>query len=140
MGLSVYPIVARQRLSKHVPAATKNCCRLCFLCGPCRIKGKEAISSSNNFLFFYSSLLIPLVAVCYAHSRAHVHTHIHIYVYTAANDNTIPPQVRNQKSCPSSSKFISSGCCPISTQVLLFPHIYYVDSVGRCYVQTKRAL
>jgi hypothetical protein len=32
------PIVARQRLGKHVPAATKNCRRR-FLCGPCRIRG-----------------------------------------------------------------------------------------------------
>jgi hypothetical protein len=32
--LSVYPIVARQRLGKHAPAATKNWRR--FLCGPCQ--------------------------------------------------------------------------------------------------------
>jgi hypothetical protein len=30
---------ARQRLSKHVLAATKNCSTCSFLCGPCRIKG-----------------------------------------------------------------------------------------------------
>jgi hypothetical protein len=41
VGLSVYPtIVAKQRLGKHVPAATKVCSRRRFLCGTCRIKGK----------------------------------------------------------------------------------------------------
>jgi hypothetical protein len=36
----VYPhIVARQRLCKHVPAATNNCWR-CLLCVPCRVKEK----------------------------------------------------------------------------------------------------
>jgi hypothetical protein len=45
VGLSVYPpIVARQRLAEHVPAATKNSWRRRFLCGPCSIKGKYAIS------------------------------------------------------------------------------------------------
>jgi hypothetical protein len=40
------PIVARQRLGKHVPAATlhmqqyKNCWTRRFLCGPCHMKGK----------------------------------------------------------------------------------------------------
>jgi hypothetical protein len=29
--------VARQFLGKHVPAATKNCWRRHFLCGPCRV-------------------------------------------------------------------------------------------------------
>jgi hypothetical protein len=39
MGLPVYPpIFGTQRLGKHVPAATKNCWRRRFLCGPCRIK------------------------------------------------------------------------------------------------------
>jgi hypothetical protein len=38
---TVYPpIVARQRLGKHVPTATKNCWGRRFLCGPCRIKCK----------------------------------------------------------------------------------------------------
>jgi hypothetical protein len=32
--------VARQQLGKDVAAATKNCWRRRFLCGPCRIKGK----------------------------------------------------------------------------------------------------
>jgi hypothetical protein len=41
VGLSVYvSIVARQRLGKHVPAATKNCWRCIFLYGPSRIEGK----------------------------------------------------------------------------------------------------
>jgi hypothetical protein len=41
VGMYVYPlIVARQRLSKHVPTTMKNCCRRCFLCSACRIKGK----------------------------------------------------------------------------------------------------
>jgi hypothetical protein len=32
VGVSVYsPIVARQRLGKHVPAAANNCCRRSFL-------------------------------------------------------------------------------------------------------------
>jgi hypothetical protein len=40
-SLSVYPpIVARQRLGKHVPASTKNCRRRRFLCGPFHIKWK----------------------------------------------------------------------------------------------------
>jgi hypothetical protein len=41
MDLSVYLlIVARQRFGEHVLAATKNCWRRHFLCGPCRIKVK----------------------------------------------------------------------------------------------------
>jgi hypothetical protein len=32
---------------------TKNCWTPRFLCGPCRIKGKLAINSSQNFLFHY---------------------------------------------------------------------------------------
>jgi hypothetical protein len=41
VGLSVHPsIVARQRLAKHVPAATGNCWRRRFLYGPCSVKGK----------------------------------------------------------------------------------------------------
>jgi hypothetical protein len=31
-------------------AATRNCWTSRFLCGPCRIKGKQAISSSQNIL------------------------------------------------------------------------------------------
>jgi hypothetical protein len=37
---SVYPLVVASQRLKHVPAATKNCWRLRFLCSPCRIKGK----------------------------------------------------------------------------------------------------
>jgi hypothetical protein len=49
---SVYPfIVARQRLGKIIPAVRKNCWSCRFLCGPCRIKRNQAISSSQNFLF-----------------------------------------------------------------------------------------
>jgi hypothetical protein len=44
-GLSLYPpIVARQRLGKHVSAATKNCWRRRFLCGLC---------SPQNFSFYF---------------------------------------------------------------------------------------
>jgi hypothetical protein len=40
----MYPlIVARQRLSKHVPSAIKNCWRYCFLYGSCRIKVKRPL-------------------------------------------------------------------------------------------------
>jgi hypothetical protein len=47
VGLSVYlPVVARQRLGKHVPTTTKNCWKRRFLCGPCL--RKQAISSSQN--------------------------------------------------------------------------------------------
>jgi hypothetical protein len=42
------PIVARKRPGKHIPTATKNCWRRYFLCGPCHIKRKYAISSSQN--------------------------------------------------------------------------------------------
>jgi hypothetical protein len=49
-SVCVSSIVARRRLGKHVPAATNNSCRLRFLCGACRIKGKQAIISSQNFL------------------------------------------------------------------------------------------
>jgi hypothetical protein len=54
VGLSVYlPIVARQWLSKHVPVAMKNCWRHCFLCSPCHVKAKSAISSLQNFVIYY---------------------------------------------------------------------------------------
>jgi hypothetical protein len=47
LSLSLYrPIVARQRLGKHVPGV---------LCCPCRIKGKQAISSAEDFLFLILS-------------------------------------------------------------------------------------
>jgi hypothetical protein len=53
MGIHDYPaIVATQRLSKHIPVATKNCCRGRFLCSSYRIKGNYAIISSKNVLFF----------------------------------------------------------------------------------------
>jgi hypothetical protein len=48
-------IIARQRLDKNVTAATtthvtkKICWMRHFLCGPCRIKGKQASSSSQSF-------------------------------------------------------------------------------------------
>jgi hypothetical protein len=47
------PIVARQQHGKDVLAAMKNCWRHRFLCGPCCVKGKQAISSSQNFVFKY---------------------------------------------------------------------------------------
>jgi hypothetical protein len=52
------PIVARQRFGKNVTAATntqeqqKSYWTHRLLYEPCRIKGKQAISSSQNFLFF----------------------------------------------------------------------------------------
>jgi hypothetical protein len=59
---SVYTLlVARQRLGKHAPAATKNYWRRRFLCGPCRVKRKYVISSSQNFLFPF----ILLKSNCY---------------------------------------------------------------------------
>jgi hypothetical protein len=41
------------RLCKDVPAATKNCWKRHFLCGPYRIAGKQTISSSQAFLFIF---------------------------------------------------------------------------------------
>jgi hypothetical protein len=50
-------IVARQRLCKGPLIVLKQW--LCFLCGPYRVKRKEAISSSQNFLFVvYLMILI----------------------------------------------------------------------------------
>jgi hypothetical protein len=58
----VYPlIVARQRLSKHVHAATRNCWRRRLLCGPCRIKGKYVINTFQNF--FLSFLFTDTVSI-----------------------------------------------------------------------------
>jgi hypothetical protein len=37
-GSEYPPLVFRQRLGKHFPAAKKNCRRRRFLCGPCRIR------------------------------------------------------------------------------------------------------
>jgi hypothetical protein len=45
-------------LLKHVPAAKKNYWRRRFLCCPYGIKGKKAISSSQNFLFNSSYNLV----------------------------------------------------------------------------------
>jgi hypothetical protein len=48
----VYPaIAARQFLVKNIPAARKDCWRRRFPCDPCRIKLKQAINSSQKFLF-----------------------------------------------------------------------------------------
>jgi hypothetical protein len=59
VSLYVYPdMVARQWLGMHVPKATKNCLRRRFLCGPCYIKRKWAISSSHKLLFLLISLNI----------------------------------------------------------------------------------
>jgi hypothetical protein len=58
VDVCVSPIVARQRLGKHVPAATKNSWRRRFLCGSCRIKGTWAIGSSQNFLFNLSGPIL----------------------------------------------------------------------------------
>jgi hypothetical protein len=49
-GLPLYlAVVVRPLLSKNVPAAM-NCWRRSFLCGPCRMKEKFAISS-QKFMF-----------------------------------------------------------------------------------------
>jgi hypothetical protein len=47
--MCIPPIVARQRLDKHV-AATRNCWRCRFLCGVC-VVSYQAINSFQNFLF-----------------------------------------------------------------------------------------
>jgi hypothetical protein len=51
---AVYPpIVATQRLGKHLSAATMNY-RICrFLRGLCHVKAKLSFSSSQNFLFHH---------------------------------------------------------------------------------------
>jgi hypothetical protein len=50
MSLSVYhPNISRQRLGKHIPEETKNWWRSHFPCYPCRTKGRNDISSSQNF-------------------------------------------------------------------------------------------
>jgi hypothetical protein len=56
MGLSLYPpIVARQWLCKHVPAATKNCWKRRFLCGPCRIKeGRRLVLPRTSCCFDFN--------------------------------------------------------------------------------------
>jgi hypothetical protein len=44
VGLYYYtPIVARQQINKNVTRAS-------FICGPCRKKGQQAISSHQNLL------------------------------------------------------------------------------------------
>jgi hypothetical protein len=49
---SVYsPIVARQRLAKHVPTATNTCWMCRFPWDPCRIEVKQAIGSSHSSLY-----------------------------------------------------------------------------------------
>jgi hypothetical protein len=53
-------VVARQRLSNHVPATMKNYWRRRFLRGPCRIKGEQAISSSQNSLFLFAQRMTTL--------------------------------------------------------------------------------
>jgi hypothetical protein len=45
------PIVARQRLGKNRLIVSRQ--RLRLLCGPCLVKGKWAISSSQNFMFAF---------------------------------------------------------------------------------------
>jgi hypothetical protein len=77
----VPPIVASQRLAKHVPVAKKAHSTIeelfdaSFICGPCRVKGKYAISSSQNFLLIMkllccslSSIIFNLVSVSEANS------------------------------------------------------------------------
>jgi hypothetical protein len=53
VGLCV-PLSLRGSASvKTFPRQRKNCWTLSFLCDPCRIKEKQAISSSRNFMFSY---------------------------------------------------------------------------------------
>jgi hypothetical protein len=44
------PFDASYWLSKDVPAATKNCSRRRFLCGPFRIEGQQVVGSPQNSL------------------------------------------------------------------------------------------
>jgi hypothetical protein len=69
--LHVYPAsFARQRLGKNVTAATNTHARMeeCwtrrFVCYPCRIKGKQRMSSSQNFLLRISYLLHERYVLC----------------------------------------------------------------------------
>jgi hypothetical protein len=56
--VSMHPfIVARKRFGKNVTAATKNCLRLRILCGLCRTKGRQVISSG---LFLCTNALLKL--------------------------------------------------------------------------------
>jgi hypothetical protein len=55
--------VARQRLGKHIlavtitEATTEELLDAFLLCGPCRVKGTLAISSSQNFLLLMVQLI-----------------------------------------------------------------------------------
>jgi hypothetical protein len=51
VSVCVSPIGATQRLGKNITAETNTYANLC---GQCRMKGKYAISSSQNFLFVVS--------------------------------------------------------------------------------------
>jgi hypothetical protein len=65
------PTVARQRRGKKFTAATNTNATPQLLCDPCRIKKKQAIGSSQNFLLFEK--ILP---------SAPVLDNIYIYVYT----------------------------------------------------------
>jgi hypothetical protein len=58
MCMCNFPIIAKQRLGKHILAAIKNRYRCPSLCGPCRIKRKYAMNSSHNFLLYNVFILI----------------------------------------------------------------------------------
>jgi hypothetical protein len=65
LSLHVSPIVTRQRLGKTLPrqrihVTIEELLDASFLCGLCRIKGKEAISSSQKFLFL--SILLRFIS------------------------------------------------------------------------------
>jgi hypothetical protein len=72
------PIVARYQIGKDVPAATKSCWRRRFVCGPCRIKRKQAISSSQNFLYLplLPALLNVTLLDCFLCYPSHKTTHL----------------------------------------------------------------
>jgi hypothetical protein len=62
-------IVARQRLGKHFHVARRNWKRH-FLCDPCRIKGKYAISSAQNFFLIHElAIFSSLQKVLYVQFR-----------------------------------------------------------------------
>jgi hypothetical protein len=61
----VSPFVARERLGKYVPGATKNCWRRRFQCGPCRIKESRrlVLPKTSWFLFVLQAPPIALYFV-----------------------------------------------------------------------------
>jgi hypothetical protein len=70
--LSVYlVIVVKQQLGKDVPAAKKNFWKPRFVCGPCGVRGKWVISSSQNLLAFVTYFEEMNVSLCEVYSYCH---------------------------------------------------------------------